>query len=415
MSGTRAGDFGRVASSLRWTLLGEVGFAAGQFGIIMVMARLGSDAALGRYALGLAIATPLFVLTSLHLRPTYVVTNEEDLSFGHFWALRLIGAPAAVVLAAIWAALAGLDATTAAVVLWVALTRMSEMLADLCHAPAARDEMLDRVGVSRALRGMLLLGTIGGAMLAGASETTALALGALVALLTTVLYDFETARRHTTLRPTFERRRLWRLVTLAAPVGLAGGLLGLSINTPAYILEHSAGIEALGDYAAIVSVLFISGVLNAAVGGAAVPRLARLFETDRTAFVRLLMRVTAVVGACGLVLLLACVVLGETYLAIGYGPRYTSLAPSLVYSGAIAFIAGLANLLSQTLVSMKRFRLQFTINAVTFAAAVVLAFALVPEHGVDGALLALGILSLARLITYVGIIGAFVRRRGVPA
>ena len=66
MSGSRSGDFGRVASSLRWTLLGEVLFAAGQFGMMMVMARLGSDAALGRYALGLAISTPLFVLTSLH-------------------------------------------------------------------------------------------------------------------------------------------------------------------------------------------------------------------------------------------------------------------------------------------------------------------------------------------------------------
>ncbi|MGH1348684.1 MAG: lipopolysaccharide biosynthesis protein [Nannocystales bacterium] len=411
MSGTRAGDFGRVASSLRWTLLGEVLFAAGQFGLMMVMARLGSDAALGRYALGLAIATPLFVLTSLHLRPTYVVTNEEELGFGHFWALRLLGAPAAVVLAAFWAVLAGLDTTTAAVVIWVALTRMSEMLADLCHAAAARDETLDRVGISRALRGMLLLGTVGGAMLAGVSESTALALGAVVALLLTLTYDFETARRHANLRPRFDRDRLWRLTVLAAPVGFAGGLLGLTTNTPAYVLEHSIGIEPLGDYAAIVSILFISGVLNAAVGGAAVPRLARLFETDRAAFVRLLLRVAAVVGACGLALLLACVLLGELYLAIAYGPRFTSLAPSLVYSGAIAFVAGLANMLSQTLVSMKRFRMQFTINAITFVVAVGLAFAFVPTHGVEGALLALGLLSVARFLAYVGIIGTLVRRR----
>lgn len=411
MSG-RAGDFGRVASSLRWTLLGEVLFAAGQFGLMMVMARLGSDAALGRYALGLAIATPLFVLTSLHLRPTYVVTNREELTFGHYWALRLIGAPAAVVLAGIWALLAGLDATTTAVVVWVALTRMSEMLADLCHASAARDETLDRVGVSRALRGMLLLGTVGGAMLAGLSETTALALGALAGLLVTIAYDFETARRHATLRPRFDRAQLWKLTVLAAPVGLAGGLLGLTTNTPAYVLEHSVGVEPLGDYAAIVSILFISGVLNAAVGGAAVPRLARLFETDRKAFVRLLTRIAAVVGACGGVLLLACFALGELYLAIAYGPRFTALAPNLVYSGAIALVAGLANLLSQTLVSMKRFRLQFTINAITFVVAIIVALAFVPTAGVEGALLALGVLSLGRLVVYIGIIGALVRRPG---
>ena len=111
---SRGGDFGRVASSLRWTLLGEVAFAGGQFGLLIAMARLGSDEALGRYALGLAIATPLFVLTSLHLRPAYVVAKAGAMDFGHVLGLRLIGAPLAVVLAAVWSAIAGLDSTTAA-------------------------------------------------------------------------------------------------------------------------------------------------------------------------------------------------------------------------------------------------------------------------------------------------------------
>ncbi len=407
---SRGGDFGRVASSLRWTLLGEVAFAGGQFGLLIAMARLGSDEALGRYALGLAIATPLFVLTSLHLRPAYVVAKAGAMDFGHVLGLRLIGAPLAVVLAAVWSAIAGLDSTTAAVVLWVALTRMSEMIADACHAAAARDESLDRVGISRALRGLLLLGGVAGSMLLGANEATALAVGAGLGLLLTVVYDLETARRHASVRPRFDTDALLAMVRLTAPVGLAGGLLGLTTNTPAYVLEHTDGVEPLGDYAAIVSILFISGVLNAAVGGAAVPRLARLFESDRAAFVRLLVRVGGVVAAAGAALLGGCILLGEVYLSIAYGPRFISLAPALALSGVIALFAGIANLLSQTVVAMKRFRLQFALNAAFFAAATGVALVVIDGHGVRGALLALATVTGIRLLAYLVVVGVLTRR-----
>ncbi len=410
MSATAPGDFGRVASSLRWTLLGEVMFAGGQFGLLMAMARLGSDAALGRYALGLAIATPLFVLTSLHLRPTYVVSDDPRLTFGHYMALRLIGAPAAVVLAAVWCVSSGHDATTTAVVLGVAVMRMSEMLADICHAAAGREEQLDRVGISRALRGGLLLGGVAGALAAGLSEATALAIGAALGLALTLTYDLGTARRFANPKPRFEGASLLALTKLAAPVGLAGGLLGLTTNTPAYVLEWVDGVEELGQYAAVISVLFISGVLNAAVGGAAVPRLARLFGSDRPGFTRLLLRVSAVVTAGGTALFGACWLLGDVYLGLAYGPRFTDLTPQLTVAGGIALVAGVANLLSQTLVAMRRFRLQFLINAVTFGLGLVLAGLLIPGQGLFGALVTLGSITALRLVTYAIIISRLIRR-----
>ena len=411
--------FRSVATSLRWTLLGEVLFAGGQFGLLMVMARLGDDAALGQYALGLAIATPLFVLTSLHLRPTFVVQPSDDgLQFGHYVALRAIGAPLAVVLAALWAWVAGLDGTTTAVVACVALMRMSEMLADIFHAAAAREERLHRVGISRALRGVLSLGAVAVTLALTQSVPASLGVAALVGLALTFAYDLRTARAHADPTPRFDALSLRRLVVLAAPVGLAGGLLGLTTNTPAYVLEHSAGVEVLGNYAAVVSILFVSGVLNAAVGGAAVPRLARLFETSPAEFSRLLLRVAAVVAAAGAALFGACVVLGDVYLLIAYGQRFVHLQDALLITGAIAMVAGVANLLSQTLVAMKRFALQFGINVLTFCGAVATAFWLVPRHGMLGALLTLAVITALRLVIYVALIIAIVgglARRGASA
>lgn len=395
-------DFGRVIGGLSWTLLGEVGFAAAQFGLMIVFARMGSEAALGRYALGLAIATPLFVLTSLHLRPTYVVEDDARHGFADFLGLRLIGAPLACILALVWSVTSGHDEQTTLVVGLVALTRLSEMIADICHAAALREEKMRRVGISRASRGAILIGSVTAALAMGQSEATALACAAAGAAMLTVVYDLPTARRFATLRPRFEGTRMRSLALLAAPVGLAGGLLGLTMNTPTYVLERVdvGGVEVVGRYAAVISVVFISGVLNAAMGSAAVPRLARLYPTDRSAFRALLRKVVAVIALAGLCILGGCWLLGEQYLSIAYGPSYASLSDQLLYAGVVVVGAGVANLLSQTLVAMRRFRLQFAINACTFVGGAVASLLLIPDVGINGALTALGVITVVRLAIY---------------
>lgn len=412
----RSSDFGRVIGGLSWTLLGEVGFAAAQFGLLIVFARMGSEAALGRYALGLAIATPLFVLTSLHLRPTYVVEDDARHTFADYLGLRLVGAPLACGLAVVWSVAAGHAPETTLVVALVALTRLSEMVADICHAAALREEQMKRVGISRAARGAILIGGVTLALALGRSEVTALGVAAVGAALLTVVYDLGTARRFASLRPRFDGARMRSLALLAAPVGLAGGLLGLTMNTPTYVLERVdvGGVEVVGRYAAVISVVFISGVLNAAMGSAAVPRLARLYPTDRSAFRALLRRVVAVVALAGLCILGGCWLLGEQYLAIAYGPGYAALADELLYAGVIVVGAGVANLLSQTLVSMRRFRLQFIINALTFVGGGAASFALIPDVGIRGALWALGAITVVRLVIYAATISTLARDETAP-
>lgn len=407
----RGGHFGRVVGSLSWTLAGEVLFAAGQFGMLVAMARLGSEAALGRYALGLAIATPLCVITSLHLRPTYVVSDDPRFEFGDYMGLRLIGAPLALVIAASSSLVVGHDSETVAMVTLVALTRLSELVADMCHAAAGRAEKLQRVGIARALRGMLLLAATATALVAGMTPVVSVGIGAVVGLALTLIYDVPTARRFVSVTPRFDRERMVGLIKLAAPVGFAGGLLGLAMNTPAYVLERVAGLEQLARYTAVTSVIYISGVLNMAMGSAAIPRLARLHSSDTPGFLRLLLRITGLVVLLNAIILVGCVVAGELYLDLAYGEQFGVLHQELVYAGVIVVAAGLANLLSQTLVAMRWFRLQFAINLFMFAASIVLAAVLVPEHGVLGALAALAAAAGTRVVLYTGIIGILTRRR----
>lgn len=409
----QAGHFQRVTRSLGWTLLGELCFAAGHFGLLVVMARMGSQTALGRYALGLAIATPLFVLTSLHLRPTYVVTDDARFEFGHYLTLRLVAIPATIGTAIVWSLGAGHDLATLVVVALVALIRGSEMLADIFHAAAGRAEALRRVGISRALRGSTLLASVALALLVGLEVPGALAIGALAGLVLTLGYDLPTARAFVDVRPRWSGPLLLCVIKLAAPVGLAGGLLGLTMNTPTYVLEGHQGVDAVGRYAAVISILYVGGVFNAAVGNAAIPRLARLYPERRREFRRVFIRVMVLVGAVGLCIVAGCWALGELYLRLAYGPAFVDLQGELLLAGGIVAAAGLANLCSQTVVAMRAFTLQFVIACGGTILALLVSFALVPSRGLSGALAALGIITIVRLLVYLSVIGAaLVRPRG---
>lgn len=401
----------RFAFSLSWTLVGEVLFAAGQFSMLVVMARLGSESVLGRYALGLAIATPLFVLTSLHLRPTFVVSTGDRFAFGHYLALRMIGTPLALAAVAAWTWVAGHDPATRTMVTMVAVVRSSELISDILLAAPARAEQLRSVGISRALRGVTLVGSVATALAFGATPVAAMSMGAVAGVLVTVLYDLPVARQFEPTRPRFEGEALAALAWLAAPVGLAGALLGLTQNMSAYVLEDVGSMAELGRYTAAVSVLFISGVLNMAVGSAAVPRLARLFDASAARFTRFLVRVVVVVAALNACILGGCVLFGEFYLRLAYGPTMGALHTEVIWAGGIAIAAGVANLLSQTLVATRRFRTQLLVSLSGLLVAVVLALTLIPTRGLTGALMTLGGMQLWRLAVYVVTVTVVARAR----
>ncbi|MCR9165918.1 MAG: lipopolysaccharide biosynthesis protein [Nannocystaceae bacterium] len=399
------------AFSLSWTLVGEVLFAGGQFGMLVIMARLGSETVLGQYALGLAIATPLYVLTSLHLRPTFIVSDRDTFAFGHYLALRLVGTPLTLVAVGVWSYFAAHDPGTRSMVLMVALVRFSELISDILHAAPSRAEHLRHVGISRALRGVSLVLSVALCLASGATPLGALGVGAAVGAAVTLLYDLPIARRYESTRPRFEPETLRKLTWLAAPVGMAGALLGLTQNMPAYVLEHVGSVAALGRYTAAVSILFVSGVLNMAVGAAAVPRLARHFEASAQTFARFLVRVVAVVAVLNACVLLGCVLVGDLYLRIAYGAPMAALHTELIWAGGIAIAAGVANLLSQTVVATRSFRIQFGVSLSGLLVAALLALTLVPRYGLFGALMTLGGMQTWRLSIYAVTVALLVRTR----
>jgi O-antigen/teichoic acid export membrane protein len=406
-SPTGAGPQARPAPlSLRrnfsWTLAGNIVYAASQWGMLIVLAKLGGPMMVGLLALGLAVTAPVMQLASLALRPVQATDIQRDFAFGHYLALRLLATAAALAAIALIAWTAGYRGERAWVVLLVGVAKAFESVSDIYYGQFQREERLDRVARSMMIKGILSLAALGLAThLTGSAVWGAAALAAAWGAVL-LGYDAVVARRvlgAANVRPAWEWARLAKLAWLALPLGVVVMLLSLTANIPRYFVEAKLGTRALGVFAALAYLLMVGGQLINALGQAASPRLARaLCEGNPGAFGRLLAWLLAIGAGVGLVGVAVALVAGGPILRLLYGPEFADWNAVLIVlmsAGAVSYVAAF---LGYGMTAARQFRVQPLIGSMSLAVTAGACAILVPRYGLVGAAWAMGLGAAAQVI-----------------
>ena len=145
-----------------WNLLGNVVYAGAQWGLLVVLAKLTNPETVGRFALGLAVTTPIIVFSQLQLRGVQATDARSEYDFGHYLALRLATTAAALCVIAAVAGWGGYGRNAALVILAVGLSKAIESITDVVYGLLQRRERMDRIARSRIIKGILSLGVMGG-------------------------------------------------------------------------------------------------------------------------------------------------------------------------------------------------------------------------------------------------------------
>ena len=123
-----------VAPPLRvtfaWTLVGNIIYAGCQWGMISVLAKLGSTTAVGQFSLALAITAPVFMLTNLALRGVQATDARCEFSFADYFSLRWLGTAIALLAVLGILVLSRRSSTIIPIVLFVTLAKSVEALTD---------------------------------------------------------------------------------------------------------------------------------------------------------------------------------------------------------------------------------------------------------------------------------------------
>ncbi len=372
-------------------LLGTTVYAGCQWAMLAVVARHGGAGAVGQYALALAIAAPVMLFADLSLRPVVATDARGEYGFADYFAVRSLTSALAFVVIAVVAFSASYPTDTRMVLLAVAAAKVFESLSGICYGWQQRRHRLDRVSRSMQLRGILGLAALAAVYWWSASLPAAVLALATVWALVWWYYDLPISRHSAATGQQVAAsgtrgRRMRRIVVLSLPLGVVASLVSLNANIPRYFVEHFLGAEMLGVFAAMAYLVVPGGMVVAALGQAASPRLAELSSAGRLQeFQALLIRLLLISLALALAGLLLVLVFGEYILVLLYGAGFSGHGVALAWIMACGLLAYPASVLGYGLTARRIFKPQPWQLSAVFVTTITGSLMLLPAGGLAGA------------------------------
>lgn len=413
-----AGGGRPVVQNFAWILSGRGVYATGQWVLLAGLAKLTDPSTVGQFALGVAVAAPVFQLGNLQLRGVQATDAKDQHTFGEYLGLRLVTTPLAL-LSTLLIALVGYAPRTAAVIFLIGLSKAAESISDVHHGFMQRHERLDPIGQSLIVKSVVSTAAFLG--LLAATGSLVWALWGLVGSWTLVLLAFDIPKARSiagglgsphTMGPSWASGRLTTLARLALPLGITMMLISLMTNVPRYIVEADLGEGPLGIFAALGYVVVAGTTVVYALGEAATPRLARTFaDPSEGSFTGLLIRLLLVGAAAGVTGVLIAFLWGGELLRLLYTEEYASHQALFVWIMLAGGVGYIASILGFAMTAARRFRIQVPLFAVVLLVTIAACWILIPTHGLVGAAWALIAAALVQTVGSGGVVWSALRSR----
>jgi O-antigen/teichoic acid export membrane protein len=393
-----------------WTFLGNLIYAGCQWGMLIVLAKLGNAEMVGQFTLGLAMSAPVFMLSNLQLRAVQATDIKHNYHFGHYLALRLFTVICSLVFIFGLAIFSGYGQETIYIILIIGIAKAFESISDLFYGLFQRHERMDWLAQSTIAKGILSLLVLG-SLIHFTNNLTVSIIG-LTASWASVLvaYEYpkcqfliggELGQRVSVLQvqPIWDGKVLWPLVKLAFPLGFVMMLISLNTNIPRYFIESYLGQRELGIFAAMSYLPVAGGTVVNAFGQSALPKLSQYFDQgNRIAFWTLLKKLMGtgiVLAISGLIISSFC---GRQILTVLYRPEYAEYTDVFVWVMVAAGFGYLGNYLGYGATATRAFQgLTIPYLMVTILSLSV-SWLLIPKFGLIGAAWTLCVSSFATCI-----------------
>lgn len=430
-----------------WTFFGNGVYSACQWGMLMLLAKLGNPEMLGQYGLAIAIATPVFAFSTLQLRAVLTTDVRERIHFGEYLGFRLLTtALSLLVIGGIAlvkrhpAVVGGVGASashpweTTWVILIVGVAQGLEIVSDLYYARMQFYDHMDRIAKSMIVRGVLGLATMGIAVYVTKSVIWGVIGLTLARALVMVGYDMRKrthvlpsnvadsreaaqilAAAHQSLRPRWNSNVQAELLRTSLTLGVIAMLVSLLPNVPRYFLVGSFGERALGIFTATASLVAAGNLIINALGQSAFVRLAKNYAAgDVRGFNSLLLKLLGIAAALGVGGIAVAVLFGRILLTLMYRAEYaehTDVLIAMMVGGAMTYVAAL---MASAVTSARCFGRQIPLLATAVASAAIASKLLIPGHGLLGAAYAVIITSTVLCAGEVVLLWFVLKNAGQP-
>ncbi|MFB2971793.1 lipopolysaccharide biosynthesis protein [Aerosakkonema sp. BLCC-F183] len=409
-----------------WTFVGNAVYAASQWGMLVVLAKLGSPEMVGQFTLGLAVSAPVVMFTNLQLRQIQATDAKQQYLFGDYLGLRLICTGLALVAIAIITIAAGYRWETSLAILVIGLAKGFESISDVFYGLIQNHERMDRIAMSLMIKGPLSLLTLGvGVYLTGNVLGGAIGLAFTWAFIL-LCFDIpngafilktypevkaesgeveKSPSQNSLLRPNFHYKTIRKLVWLALPLGFVMMLISLNTNIPRYFIERYWGERELGIFSALSYLMVAGNMVVSALAQSASPRLAKYYAAGKSKdFHSLLLKLLLIGVLLGSAAVVVAAIAGKPILTLLYRPEYAQQVDLFIWLMVAAGLGYVASFLGYGMMAARYFRIQMPLFAVVTGISALTCFWLVPTRGLQGAALALIIGAIVQTVFSLGVI-----------
>ena len=307
--------------------------------------------------------------------------------------MRLFGSACAIGAVLAIAFFASWSRATLMVVIAVACTRAVDSLSDLLYGLFQLHERLDLIALGMSARGVAGLLALVCAMSLTHSAVIALLALSVAWLVVLLTYEWPIALRMSAANPQ-ELLRLGsmqtcgRLIMLCVPLAFVLLVLNATTSIPRLMLQHSAGEQTLGIFSAVATISAGIGLLYSAVGQTALPRLAKMFASDRKQFDTTILQM--MVFACGLgaPIVLAAWFWGVRAVNLTYGQHSQVTKELVVGLVMVGVLSNTSSLLGAVMTASRRLWSQLAVACMVLAVTAGTCSRLIPSMGAMGAMYA---------------------------
>lgn len=398
-----------IRRGLSWSIVGSLASFAGSWGFVLVLIHGGEPELVGQYGLAMAIGAPILALTNFQLRGLLATDASREFSFGDYLGLRLIGMVISAFTMTIVLTLSDFNRSVIVLAAIIAVRRAVESISDIYYGLFQRQELQNLIAQASMWSTLLNLVVFGAVFVMTDDLAWALSGTIVTSLVLLMLHNIPHARRlepttqgvSENLSPDWNAFALRRLFLQAIPLTLVSSLLVLDQNVPRYVLAAQSDLDQLGIFVALGSLLVAVNIFSNAVAQTISPRLAiHVATNNKREFTALILKtelgaLVASLGAIGL-----AYVIGPEVISWIYEPRYSSHEAGIVMLALSAGMAVMGQFLANANTAARRLNVQVPITILALLILTLGCLWLVPEHGVDGAIAAITIAMLVRLVSH---------------
>lgn len=383
-----------LRKSFSWMFVAMAISSVLKWGMVIVLAKVGGAEMVGVWTLAMAICLPVMFLTGLNLESALVTDSRREFAIGQYLGLRLLSSVAmmAIIGFSAWAQVGDDWSTLSCVLLYglgvavlsVRTLVLSVAVQNECANVNARSELISSTGSLVAL-----------ALLLWWSGSLLLALAGIMLFRAAVLLLHDLPVTHSVDRqfhpgqalqfmPRLSRGIL-RLAWVTLPLGIAVAALAYANNMPVYFLEAYHGTETTGYYGGLNAFILALNIFLVPLFSAVGPRLSRDFLDNRRRFVRLLLQVTGVFLAGGLIMLPMLYLSAPWLLRVALRQEYVAYSHEFVILMGMGVLYVVCQFLGFAIQASRGFWLLLVSQVIVLLASGASSWALVPSYGIWGA------------------------------